>query len=83
MIVEAEVYKAVSGGRLKSAALTYSDKFGYNSKDSALTLAWYKIGLLTTDSTEKKEAIEFLERHSKQSRADSALIREYLEKLKN
>ncbi len=81
--VEAEVYKAASGGRLKSVALSDSDKFGYNSKDSALALAWYNIGLLTSDSTEKKEAIEFLEKHSKKSRADSALIREYLEELKD
>ncbi len=81
--VEAEAYKAVSGKRLKSAVLSDAVKSGYHSKDSLLALAWYKIGLLTVDSTEKKEAIEFLEIHSKQSRVDSALIREYLEKLKD
>ncbi|MCH8026987.1 MAG: zf-HC2 domain-containing protein [candidate division Zixibacteria bacterium] len=83
LIVEDEVYQAVSGRKLKSVALSDSDKSGYNSKDSALAFIWYKIGLLTSDSAEKKEAIEFLETHSKRSKADSALIREYLEKLKD
>ena len=81
--VEAEVYKAVSGRKLKSVALFDSDKSGYNSKDSALAFIWYKIGLLTPDSAEKREAIEFLEAYTPKNKADSALIREYLEKLKD
>lgn len=83
LIVEAEVYKAVSGERFKSALVADSVKSGFSSNDSALALAWYNIGLLTVDSTEKKEAIEFLEAHSKKSRVGSALIKEYLEKLKD
>ncbi len=80
---ETEVYKTVSREMFKSALVADSVKSGYNSKDSVLALAWYKIGLLTPDSAEKKEAIEFIERQSMRNRADSALIREYLEKLKN
>ncbi len=83
LVVEDEVYQAVRVKMLKSAVLSDSVKSGYNSKDSVLALAWYKIGLLTSDSTEKKEAIEFLEGHIENKRADSALIRKYLEKLKD
>ena len=68
---------------LKSAVLSDSVKSGYNSKDSALAFIWYKIGLLTSDSAEKKEALEYLERYLKIKRADSALVEGYLEKLKD
>ncbi len=81
--VEAEAYKAISGNMLKSVVVADSFESGFSFNDSALTLAWYNIGLLTVDSAEKKEAIEFIERQSMRNRADSALIREYLEKLKN
>lgn len=80
---DTEVYKTVSREMFKSALVADSVKSGYKSKDSVLALSWYNIGLLTVDSTEKKEAIAFLETHSKRNRADSALIREYLEKLKD
>ena len=83
LVVEDEVYQADRVKMLKSAVLSDSVKSGYNSKDSVLAFIWYKIGLLTSDSAEKKEALEYLESYLKIKRADSALVEGYLEKLKD
>jgi len=83
LIVEDEVYQSDRVKMLKSAVQSESVKSGYNSKDSVLALAWYKIGLLTPDSAEKREAFEFLKAYTPKNEADSALIKGYLEELKD
>ena len=77
-----EVSGNMSARKTKPAVLSDLVKSGYINADSALALAWYKIGLFTSDSTERKEAIMFLKKYVQREKADSALIREYLEELK-
>ena len=89
LIIKAEVSNSIEVSRIlsarkrKSAILADSVESGYYNKDSSLALVWYKIGLLTIDSTEKKEAMEFLKGYVQRNKANSALVKEYLEELKD
>lgn len=51
--------------------------------DSNLALVWFQVGMLTSDTTERKAAIQFLTEYQNRYKTDSSIIGSYLRQLRN